>query len=70
VKNTGCEGTVYWHKLNLPSTSSTCHHGMVHPQVADREDSFRMWKTGVNILNKQLWTADKVVLQLGSWTRD
>jgi hypothetical protein len=36
-----------------------CHHGMVHPQVADGGDGLQIWKVAVNILNKQSRTADK-----------
>jgi hypothetical protein len=36
----------------------TCHHGMAHPQVVDRGDGLQIWRVAVNILNKQLWTAD------------
>jgi hypothetical protein len=36
-----------------------CHHGMVHPQVADGGDSLQSWRVAANILNKQSWTADK-----------
>jgi hypothetical protein len=32
---------------------------MVRPQVADGGDSLQIWRVGENILNKQLWTADK-----------
>jgi hypothetical protein len=36
-----------------------CHHGMAHPRVADGGDSLQIWRVAVNILNKQLQTADK-----------
>jgi hypothetical protein len=36
-----------------------CHHGMAHPQVADRGDSLQILRVAVNILNKQSWTANK-----------
>jgi hypothetical protein len=41
--------------------STPCYvgHGMVRPQVADGEDSLRIWREAANILNKQSWTADK-----------
>jgi hypothetical protein len=32
---------------------------MLRPQVADGGDALQFWKVAVNILNKQLWTADK-----------
>jgi hypothetical protein len=35
-----------------------CHHGMVRPKVADGE-GLQVWKVAANILNKQLWTAEK-----------
>jgi hypothetical protein len=31
-----------------------CHHGMVHPQVADGGDVLQIWRVAANILNKQL----------------
>jgi len=47
-----------------------CHHSMACPLVADGGDSLQTWTVAVNILNKQLKTADKrVVLQLGGWAR-
>jgi hypothetical protein len=36
-----------------------CHHGMVHPQVADGGDALQVWRVPANILNKQSRTADK-----------
>jgi hypothetical protein len=36
-----------------------CHHGMVHPQVADGGDSLQIWRLAANILNKQSWAADR-----------
>jgi hypothetical protein len=30
-----------------------------HPWVADGGDSLQTWRMAANILNKQLWTADK-----------
>jgi len=36
-----------------------CHHGMTRPRIADGGDGLSMWRVSVNILNKQLWTADK-----------
>jgi hypothetical protein len=30
-----------------------CHHGMVHPQVADGGDGLQIWRVAANILNKQ-----------------
>jgi hypothetical protein len=36
-----------------------CHHGMVHPQVADGGDTFQVWRVAANILNKQSRTSDK-----------
>jgi hypothetical protein len=35
-----------------------CHHGMARPQTADR-DGLQIWRVAANILNKQLWTADR-----------
>jgi hypothetical protein len=32
---------------------------MTHPQVADEGDNLQVWRVAVNILNKQLLTADK-----------
>jgi hypothetical protein len=29
-----------------------CHHGMVHPQVADGGDSLQFWRVAANMLNK------------------
>jgi hypothetical protein len=36
-----------------------CHHGMVCPQVAVGGDALQVWRVAANVLNKQLWTADK-----------
>jgi hypothetical protein len=36
-----------------------CQHNMAHPQVADKGDALQIWRVATNILNKQLWTADK-----------
>jgi hypothetical protein len=44
-----------------------CHHDVACPQVADGGDGIQMWRVAVNILNKQLRTADGVVLHLGGW---
>jgi hypothetical protein len=33
---------------------------MACPQVVDGGDSLQIWRIAANILNKQLWTADKV----------
>jgi len=35
------------------------HHGMARPEVADEGECLQIWKEAVNILNKQLRTADK-----------
>jgi hypothetical protein len=35
------------------------HNGMAPPEVADGGDDLQMWRVAVNILNKQLRTADK-----------
>jgi hypothetical protein len=32
---------------------------MTRPQVADGGESLQIWRAAANILNKQLWTADK-----------
>jgi hypothetical protein len=32
---------------------------MAHPQFADGGEGLQIWRVDVNILNKQLWTADK-----------
>jgi hypothetical protein len=29
------------------------------PQAADGGDSFQIWRVAANVLNKQLWTANK-----------
>jgi hypothetical protein len=42
---------------------------MACPLVADG-DSLQIWRIGVNILNKQLWTANKGwsnILEVGQW---
>jgi hypothetical protein len=44
-----------------------CHHSMAHRQVADGGDGLQIWRVAANILSKQSWTADRVVLQLGGW---
>jgi hypothetical protein len=36
-----------------------CHHGMAHPRVSDGGDHLQIQRVAANILNKQLWTADK-----------
>jgi hypothetical protein len=36
-----------------------CHHSVACPQVADGEDSLQILSIAVNIMNKQLRTADK-----------
>jgi hypothetical protein len=36
-----------------------CQHGMVPPQAVDGGDSLQIWREAANILNNQLWTADK-----------
>jgi len=37
----------------------TFHHVMVCPQVADGGDSLHIFRIAADILNKQLWTANK-----------
>jgi len=47
-----------------------CHHGMAHPRVADGEDGLQIKGEAVNILNRQLRTADEgwsSVWGLGYW---
>jgi len=34
-------------------------HGIAHPLVVNGEDSLQVWRVAVNMLNKQLWTANK-----------
>jgi hypothetical protein len=36
-----------------------CHQGMARPQLADGGDSLQFWRVAANMLNKQLWTAEK-----------
>jgi hypothetical protein len=36
-----------------------CHRGMARPQVADGGDALQVSRIAVNVLNKQLRTADK-----------
>ena len=36
-----------------------CLHGMACPQVVDKVYGLQIWRVAANILNKQLWTADK-----------
>jgi hypothetical protein len=36
-----------------------CNHGMMCPKFADRGQGLQIWKVSVNILNKQLQTANK-----------
>jgi len=36
-----------------------CHHDMARPQVVDGGDGLQIWRVAVNILNKQLRSADK-----------
>jgi len=43
-----------YHVLWVP-----CHHGMVHPQVANGGERLQIQRVAVNILNKQSWAADK-----------
>jgi hypothetical protein len=38
---------------------------MARPQVADGGDGLQIGRIAANILNKQLWMADEVVLELG-----
>ena len=40
---------------------------MVHSEVVGEGDGLQIWRMAVNTLNKQLWTANNGVLQLGSW---
>jgi len=43
---------------------------MAHHWVNDGEESLQIWRVVANILNKQLWTADKGwALILGGWMR-
>jgi hypothetical protein len=39
---------------------SPCHHSKARPWVADGWDGLQHWRLAANILNKQLWTNDKV----------
>jgi hypothetical protein len=32
---------------------------MVHPQVVDGGEGLEIWRIAADILNKQLWTADR-----------
>jgi len=36
-----------------------CHHGIACPRAADGGDGLQIWRIAVNVLNKQLRTADK-----------
>jgi hypothetical protein len=47
----------YWKICQV--MGSSCHYGMVHPQLADRGDGPQMWRVAVNILNKPSWTVDR-----------
>jgi hypothetical protein len=38
---------------------ATCKHGMAHPQVADIENSRKIWRVIANILNRHLRSANK-----------
>jgi hypothetical protein len=38
-----------------------CHHDMAHPHFADGGDGLQIWRVAVNILNKKLWTDDKML---------
>jgi hypothetical protein len=52
---------------------SPCHHGVVHPWVVDGGDGLQIWRVAANILNKQLWTADKGCsssLGVGRWANN
>jgi hypothetical protein len=37
----------------------SCHHGIVHPRVADGGDALHIWRVAGNIFNKQSRTAEK-----------
>jgi hypothetical protein len=43
----------------IPMLGGSHHHGMARPQVADGGDALQVWRVAANIINKQLWTADK-----------
>jgi len=40
---------------------------MVHSEVVDGGGGLQIWWMAANTLNKQMWTANKGVLQLGGW---
>jgi len=49
---------------------SPCHHhGMMCPWVTDGEDSLQIWRVTASILNRQSYSWQWVVLQLGVWVR-
>jgi hypothetical protein len=49
--------------LDVAVKAKPCYMGPCHnvaqPGIVDGGCSLQMWRVAVNILNKQLWTADK-----------
>jgi hypothetical protein len=37
---------------------ASCHRNLAHPQVADRGESFQIWRVAVNVMNMQSRRAD------------
>jgi hypothetical protein len=70
-----CESYIYLrHVFSIfpPLTSqghvkwSPCHHGMVHPQIADGWDGLQIWRVAADIIYKH----SGVILQLRGWAWD
>jgi hypothetical protein len=58
-------GMLGYHVMWVPG-----HHGMVHPQVAVGGDGLQVWRIAMNLLNKQLWAANRMwlfSLGVGQW---
>jgi len=42
-----------------PYYMGPCHHSLPCPQVMDGGYGHQIWRVNANVLNKQLWTANK-----------
>jgi hypothetical protein len=47
------------HPIKYNTRWLNCYHDIACPQVADGGEVLQIWRLGLNILNKQLQTADK-----------
>jgi hypothetical protein len=54
----------------FPQYVGPCHHSMMRLWIVDGGESLQIWRVAANILNKQLWRANKESsYSFGGWAR-